>query len=150
MAYKGFIIGHSFVHGLHAHLSHGCSYLLSPVEVAQQLKLDHLISALYIHGMRGGMLTASDFSLPSHQLQISNPDFVLLDFGTNDLASGAHPLTVAAAIMDRAQELIQKYNVKQVYICSALRRSGNLKISPSIHFEEIVQQYNCYLKTSVK
>ena len=142
----GLLIGHSFVHGLASHLSSDPqptgSYL------ARKLNLNRLIQELHMHGERGSRVCSSSFSLPHRLLTRVKPDFVILEFGTNDLAAGAHPFDVAAKLNSIADRLHNQYHVRTVVICSILYRKSHLRNLTRDQFTQAAFDTNSLLKRS--
>ena len=80
MKHTGFLIGHSFVSGLHHHLS--------AESVAHALQISDFVANFHLYDIPGGKRT-----LPSNTIiETSKVDFVIMNFGSNDTASGADPL----------------------------------------------------------
>ena len=145
MPIKGALLGHSFVTSLHSQLSLPPGYVqATPQHVAQQLRISHHVSHLHLLGHRGA--TATDFPLPSilQQLNHKKPRFVIIELGTNDLATGTCPLQVASAVVDIANAILQVRYVHHVVINSILPRSNNLSIPPH-HFLANLHRCNLYL-----
>lgn len=123
------ILGHSFVRGAHDHAANVArSY--SPQELARHFQVHHLCHELHFHGQRGAMaITDSPFPLSRTVIRNVQPDFVILDLGTNDLALGKSPLEVAVELLDIAKILIANYRVKHVTLCSIINRASRLSIT---------------------
>ena len=84
------LLGHSFVSGLHHHMS--VDHPLSPQEVSHHLKLDHLVKNFHLIGKRGSQIMNSSFSLPHELITDIQPALLFLQYGSNDLAAGREPL----------------------------------------------------------
>jgi lysophospholipase L1-like esterase len=91
-------------------------------------------------------VTHPNFSLPHGDLQRYSPDFVILEFGTNDIVNGADPLNIATTIIDIANNLINQYGVHQVFVCSILYRSHKLHGMDPLHFKSQAIKVNSYLR----
>ena len=50
-------------------------------------------------------------------------EFVILEFGTCDLANGTDALSVADAVMNVAHRIIDDFGVRHVTVCSVLHRT---------------------------
>ena len=142
----GLLIGHSFVHSLASHLSPDSqpsgSYL------ARKLNLNKIIDELHMHGERGSRICSSSFALPHRLLKQVKPDFVILEFGTNDLAIGTHPFEVAAKLNRLADRLRSQYHVRTVVICSILYRQSNIHSLTPDQFKDAAFDTNNFIKKS--
>lgn len=145
MCLAGFILGHSFVTGTLHHLSPASSP--SSRRLASLFKVNKTIDKLKIIGKRGARITDPSFSLPQRDLLRYKPSFVILDYGSNDVVSGADPLNIATTIVDLANTLVEKYSVQQVFICSILTRTGTLGCLTPPQFKEAAVRVNKYLRT---
>ena len=133
------LLGHSFVSGLHHHMS--VDHPLSPQEVSHHLKLNHLVKNFHLIGKRGSQIMNSSFSLPHELLTDIQPALLFLQYGSNDLAAGREPLEVATKVVDISRELLQFHSsIKKVAILSALPRGHSAWLNDSI------QRYNGYIK----
>ena len=133
------LLGHSFVSGLHHHMS--VDHPLSPQEVSHHLKLNHLVKIFHLIGKRGSQIMNSSFSLPHELLTDIQPALLFLQYGSNDLAAGREPLEVATKVVDISRELLQFHSsIKKVAILSALPRGHSAWLNDSI------QRYNGYIK----
>ena len=158
----GCVLGHSFVASLHSHLS-SCSSsrqgdarprvsdryipetrkLISPQQIAVELRLDDLVDAFHLMGTRGAKITNSNFELPLRDLVQSRSDFVIINYGTNDLVSGISPLTVATKVLDIAKTLLRRVpTVKHIIICSAVNRQATIN---NRNFDEVAFDFDNYL-----
>ena len=131
MPVKVCVLGHSFVSGLLHHLSAGGGSNPSPTQIAKQLKLDKLISEFHLIGERGAKILNSNFALPP--LHFIQPDIIILQYGSNDLAAGSPPLSVATRIVDIAHLLLRKYpSIKAVVVLSILPRTNIIQLNDNI------------------
>lgn len=144
----GLLLGHSFVHSLHSHLTPDNS--LSGAAIARKLNIEQIIQEFHMQGDRGARVCSSAFTLPHRLLQRLRPDFVILDYGTNDLAIGTPPFEVAAKLVELAEKLRKQYHVAAVAICSIINRDrGIYNLSPS-QFAAAAYQVNNYLRNFVQ
>ena len=134
------LLGHSFVSGLLHHLSNNLSEP-TPLQISEMLRLDNLVREFHLFGKRGTMLFNQSFQLPYSNLQYIQPDLVMLQYGSNDLAAGITPLEVSAKVVDLAREIIiNVISVQKVVVLSALCRSESQPLNEKIY------QYNGLLK----
>ena len=123
---RGMIIGHSFVAGLADHLAgqHGLpdGKYRSPSEVASDLRVSDQMDGVFLSGVGGASLCDGRYKLPTIAIDNERPHFVVLQFGTNDLACGVPPYEVACEVLNTAHELVMDYGVMRVVICGALYR----------------------------
>ena len=147
----GLLLGHSFVHSLHSHLTPTTSTRNpSGFTIAKRLRIHEIVDEFHMQGERGSRICSSSFTLPHRLLQRLRPDFVILDFGTNDLASGTPPFEVAAKLVHLADRLRSQYHVDSVVICSVINRERHIRhLSPS-QFAAAAYQVNNYLKNFVE
>jgi len=141
MPLSGVLIGHSFVSGLYDHLCHKTKRCLHTTDLPKQFRVDDRIPHFHMIGQRG--LTVAAANIPLSLAHI-HPDFVIIDAGTNDLAAGAAPLSVATTLIDIASTLLQQ-GVKHVTICSILYRNNNMQMTPD-HFQHQTNMFNTILK----
>ena len=133
------VLGHSFVHRLQEFLKQSSQW-------QSNLNLAAAGHNVYFFG-RGGLQFPRLLQLLS---QACAPiyDLVVLEFGTNDLASGCPVELLVDRAIAVAQTLLEKYRVKQVVfveICS--RFAGKYPCSPSFNLE--ARQYNEALRRQV-
>lgn len=140
----GVIIGHSFVSGLYDHLQNKTHQHLHPVDVANQFRVADHVAELWLLGERGLRVLDTSFIPTTHITQI-HPQFVIIDAGTNDLATGASPLSVASALLEVATTLINQHHTLHVTLCSILHRANNIKMTP-FQFQELANTHNNILK----
>ena len=140
----GLLLGHSFVQGLHSHLTHTTRD--SPTAISRSLQLHHIVRELHIHGERGARICSSSFTLPHRLLLQIRPDFVILDYGTNDLVSGSSPFQVAAKMVKIAERLRTQYSVRSVVICSVINRHSHLRSLTTEKFADAALKLNLLLK----
>ncbi len=126
MAMNGMVLWHNFVSGLDDHL-HSVYPQIPPsmfeLHTAQELNVSNNLANMYLHGQWGA--TLKTFTLHTLFTFYVTPDLVLLEFGTNDLAQGMHPVTVASQIFDLAEHLHQLYG-SVVGVLSVLPRVRHL------------------------
>lgn len=140
----GLVLGHSFVHSIHSHLKNSSHN--SPADIARTLHLHYIISELHMHGIRGARICHTSFSIPHDLLLQSTPDFVILDFGSNDLASGSSPFQVASRLIQLAERLRSQYHVRSIVICSVLHRQAHLRTLSPQQFSAAALQLNSLMK----
>ena len=142
----GLLIGHSFVHSLMTHLSFDSQPTGS--FLARKLNIERIVSQFHMHGERGSRICSRSFTLPHRLLQRVKPDFVILDFGTNDIVNGTHPFDVAAKLLQLADRFHSQYHVNTVVICSVINRQSRLNdLSPS-QFASAAFDLNDFVKQS--
>lgn len=140
----GLLLGHSFVHGLLSHLTAGSS--ATGATIARKLHVSNILHAFHMHGQRGAQICNDDFLLPHSLITRVKPDFVILDYGTNDLAAGTPPFTVATKLMHLAHQLRSQYHVACVMICSTLNRDCHLSTMTPSQFATAAYELNNYLR----
>ena len=140
----GMLIGHSFVQGLQQHLDPRNQ--ASPSEMARKLSVHRIIHSFHFYGQRGAQVCSRSFVLPHRLLTHTNPDFVILDLGSNDLASGIPPFQVATKLLELADILRSRYHVNTVIIASVLHRETHLRHITPAQFSTAAYQTNNYLK----
>lgn len=98
-------------------------------------------------GRRGAFITTLHLPSLARQVGSIQPDFVILQFGANDLADRIHPFLVAERIVALAK-LIQKEHpkIKNIFINSELNRSARIKI-PQHKFHYGLATYNDILNS---
>jgi len=138
------VVGHSFVSGLRHHLSNTTPD--TPIHMAEQINISKHVKYLHLLGTPGLKLNTI-----KHQTQMAvsistkQPQLVIIDAGTNDLAGGDDPLITAVHLVDFAKHVIETYNVKHVILCSALHRNNHIHTTP-VEFDNIVHTFNTALK----
>ena len=101
------------------------------MQISKYLKLDKLVSEFHLIGERGAKILNSNFDLPP--LHFIQPDIIILQYGSNDLAAGSPPLSVATRIVDIAHLLLSKYpSIKAVVVLSILPRSNITHLNDNI------------------
>ena len=133
------ILGHSFVSGYKDHLkfhSHHGQHL-SPHEIATHFRVSNIVNEVHLCGINGAKVCEGTF-ISNDFLERIQPEVCILDIGSNDLAAGTPPLTVADRLVDIATRLISRHHVKVVIVCSVLYRTARV---PS-QFHELVHSYN--------
>ena len=144
LGFTAAVIGQSFISGLLAHLS-GRHDTISHHQVARKLRLHDLVSTLHLIGERGVKVTDNSFRLPLEDLNNVNPEILVMNYGTNDLASGVAPINVAVKVVDLAQLLYNEItSIKTITICSAIPRAGNYHMSEH-NMESAIFDFNKYL-----
>jgi hypothetical protein len=147
MAYggiTGMLLGHSFVVGTLHNLSPASRP--STRRLAALLHVNHTVNHIKLVGERGARITHPNFTLPEAYLRHYQPDFVILEYGTNDIVSGSDPLHIATTIVDLANTLLSTYGVDQVLICSILHRTRHLRNITPMQFKEKARAVNSYLR----
>ena len=92
------------------------------------------------------MLFNQSFQLPFSNLQYIQPDLVMLQYGSNDLAAGITPLEVSAKVVDLAREIIiNVILVQKVVVLSALRRSVSESLNEKIYQSGTNINFKTYL-----
>jgi len=130
-----FYIGHSYVSSLADHLQNFCPSPLGPDTAANLMGISNHFGHLHLHGQSGAaILDANSFSVPYSALHFHRPQVALLEFGSNDLARGAEPLSVSSAILDLAKELTN-LGVRRVVVFGPLLRTANLSVSPEVMWD---------------
>lgn len=116
--------------------------------MARAMRLNNIIDKLYIRGIRGLSATNSNsyLSIPTTILR-QRPTYLIVNIGTNDLASGICPLEVASTIVDCVHTIIRDWDIKHVYLCSALPRTTRIGQNTQAQFQELVYRFNHYLQT---
>jgi len=109
--------------------------------MAKQFRVDHRVPHLHLVGERGIKVTST--FIP-HTVSLIQPDFVIIDVGTNDLAAGATPLSVASTLFEVCTSLILHHAVLHVTLCSALYRDSNIHTTPQL-FKHNVNLFNTIL-----
>ena len=135
------LLGHSFVSGLLHHLS--CiSPNPSPQQISIYLKLNDLVTEFHLIGKRGAILSP-DFTLPLPSLTNIKPTIEMMQYGSNDLARGKDPLSVASKVIDLCHEILHSVNACQI---SAIPRINRSDPSSSESLTKSIYNYNGYLK----
>lgn len=101
------LLGHSFVRSLDDHYRHmfkGPMHLLE-TWIAEDLKVSGNIAQIYLHGQGGA--TVGNFEIPKVFLRNVKADLIILDMGTNDLASDQTVMDVCQGIERLAKCLLQ-------------------------------------------
>lgn len=140
----GLLVGHSFVHGLHSHLSPH-NQPSTGHSLARALHIHSIVQEFHLHGERGARLCSPTFALPTHLLTRARPDFVILDLGSNDIATGTPPFDVAAKLIQITDILISQYHVRCVVMCSIVNRQSHIAM-PADQFATAAYQLNHYLR----
>ena len=138
------LIGHSFVYGLQQHLDPRDQ--ASPSEIARKLSIHRIVHSFHLYGQRGAQVCSRSYALPHRQLTHVKPDFVILDLGSNDLASDIPPFQVATKLVELAHTLRSRYHVNTVIISSILNRQAHLKHITPEQFATAAYQTNNYVK----
>ena len=84
--------------------------------------------------------------MPHRLLTQIKPDFVILDLGSNDLASGTPTFQVATKLVEFADILRSRYHVNRVIISSVLNREAHLRHITPEQFSTAAYQTNHYIK----
>jgi hypothetical protein len=142
MEVVGCLIGHSFVSGLHQHLSGRLHHYATPRDCAKELKISNLVKDLHLIGMRGATIVNNPMLIPKNELLVTKPDFVIINCGTNDMAKGIPPLNVAMELFETAQKLLLESEIKHVILCSAIYRSKGLHFHSETEFCSVVDIFN--------
>ena len=125
MQMKGAVLGHSMVAGLFDHLSYRRQHAhLSARQVAREMSCSTKVLELHLIGERGA--SAIGYSVPL-VLNDIRPNFCVLHLGSNDLARGAPALEVAMAVVNLAEQLLERDHVDHVAICSVLPRTRSFR-----------------------
>jgi hypothetical protein len=124
----GLVLGHSFVKSFHHHIANKIGSF-SPHRLAEHLQVHHLVKDLHFAGYGGACAMSDPLPFSSRKIRSIRPDFIVLDLGSNDLASGTPPLDLAVRIVDIAKFLVEHYHVRHVAICSLVNRTAGLSIS---------------------
>ena len=81
----------------------------SPLEVASDLRVSDQMDGVFLSGVGGASLCDGRYKLPTIAIDNERPHFVVLQFGTNDLACGVPPYEVACEVLNTAHELVMDY-----------------------------------------
>lgn len=148
---SGLILGHSFVRRFGNFLGVSSSNAASRRRVPKLLGMGHIIHQVAIKGIPGGKVK---YLTVPNELWYFTPDFVVIDIGSNDLASGECPLKTASDLVDFSKRLIYEYGVKNVYICTALYRGRNAVPDEKtfakkvVHYNDILKNF-CAVETNI-
>lgn len=137
------VLGHSFVSGFAHHLQTMHSSTLSPSDVAFHLGVDNSCKRVHLIGFRGAHISRLYHGHFSDQIQ---PQLVIIDCGSNELACGQPPLEVASNIVDCAKHLLSYSCVKKVLVCSLLVRTKKTGHFTNEQFAKNVNMCNHYIK----
>ena len=134
----GAIFGHSFVSGLDDHFTCGGKRQVTPTEVACRLSISDRVDQFHLVGRRGAQIMRG----LSHDgpLRAIKPSYAIIDVGTNDIARGMPVLNVVVAVIELAKEMITRYGVVHVTVCSVLHRDTPVDINAR------VDRYNAILR----
>ena len=126
--------------GLDDHFTCGGKRHVPPTEVAFRLSISDRVDQFHLVGRRGAQIMRGlDHDGP---LRAIKPSYVILDVGTNDSARGMPVLNVAVAVIELAQDIIARYGVVHVTVCSVLHRDTPVDINTRI------DRYNAILRDS--
>ena len=135
MKFVGCLVGHSFVSGLRAHLIvHGRNNSPQNTQqtrsesriIAKKLRLNELLDSLHLIEYNGTQICKMRAYISPLKC-MTNPDFILLNLGTNDLAVGTPPLEVAIRLVEVSKTLMKEIpSVKQIVLISAIPRYKNM------------------------
>ena len=139
---SGVIVGHSFVSKLRNQFRDRNGTFPNPEGNARKLRVDKSFRKLYIAGTPGGRILP-EYDIP-REIREYHPNVVVIDNGSNDLANGAPPLTVACKLVEVAKEIVRKFGADRVVLCASLKR-GKARI-PVNKFNENVVLFNTILK----
>ena len=134
--WNGAIVGHSFVSSASDHLRSP-----SPAATAKLLNISEKCSTLYMIGERGACILDDTFHLPYDLLNL-RPDFVVLEYGSNDLACGAATDCVSERVVALANSVVNMGIARLVMVCGVLPRIGRLSLPSGVVFDNIVTDYN--------
>lgn len=129
MDMKGVLFGHSFVVSLRDHLHHMTRCQLSPVQITNTLRMNDIVDSLHLTGIRGMKIMDPHFILPLSEINSTEPNFIILEAGTNDL-DDHEPEEIAKRLIQLAKELLNAGKIKIVTICSLLRRESTMSKDP--------------------
>ena len=115
----GCLVGHSFVTGLRAHfIVHGRNNSPHNTQqsrsesriIVKKLRLNELLDSLHLIGYNGAqMCKMGAYISPLKCVTKINPDFILLNLGTNDLAARTPPLEVAVRLVEVSKTLMKEF-----------------------------------------
>ena len=106
-----------------------------------------LVTEFHLIGKRGAMILSPDFTLPLPSLTNIKPTIVMIQYGSNDLARGKDPLSVASKVIDLCHEILHSVNACQkVVVLSAIPRINRSDPSSSESLTKSIYNYNGYLK----
>ena len=147
MARIGCVLGHSFVSSIADHIATRHHGINNPKLVARELKLNGLLKELHLIGERGACVMHQHFQAPIDLCCHIRPHFVLLQYGSNDLAKGCLPLEVATKVVDIAHVILDACpSVKHVKILSVINRTGNLLLPEGVTFSSQCYDFNKRMK----
>ncbi len=137
-----FVWGHSFVRNYRKYLeNHDKSDFPIETYAAQHIKVSDKFDQVHFCGTSGAKIMEV-ISIPNFKLRNFRPELVIMDIGTNDLAAGYKIRNIVQAILDLVLTFIQTYHVKQVIICSCLKREHGLRNLTMCQFEDLVYYFN--------
>ena len=145
MSLTGVVLGHSFVYGLAQTVHRSLDEDFWPSQVAYHFRVSHHYDNVHLIGQRGAKV--GDIMPLYRSANLSSADCVLLDVGSNDLASGESPLNVAAGILHAARRILKDHHVKHVAVCSILYRERAIGQMSAANFQDLVHKTNTYLRT---
>ena len=126
------VLGHSFIHRLHTFLLRNFN-----AHIAENLSLPGDLEIRW-HGI-GGRTVSKTIRFDLHVVKEFAPNIVLLQIGTNDLATTS-AVETGSAIEDLSRLLHESYGVQVVCVCQTIYRQN----SPS--FNKQVDLLTKYLK----
>lgn len=143
------VFGASFVSGLLDHLQYGSPVRLSPRDIASRLRVGRVVKEVHLAGVGGDRIMDVNLKqLPSHMTKTLavGPTIIILNYGSNDLTRGSHPLDVAVKTHDLAETLLTDYpTVQHVVLCSVIHRTHNLGVLSKESFQEKSYLLNGFL-----
>lgn len=148
------IIGHSFVSRLQK-----CSFLEDHEAISRRLaefmKVSNFIPHIHALGISGANVSNTYLNKFRNEVIAVNPSFVIIQLGSNDLANGTPPLSVASTLVDFAKDLLAS-GIKMIVICSVLPRSTyrnpaslDHKLLLDINIFNRVLYHFCYVEASI-
>jgi lysophospholipase L1-like esterase len=132
------IVGHSFVKRYATWIgSHDKMAPPSPSHVCNRVTD---LQFLGVSGLKSNQLHEDDYIF-----QASRHDIVIVDCGSNDLARGESPISVANNVLLFSRRCIEN-GAKMAVITSILPRTQNIRCSPE-DFRQMTKQYNSHMMT---
>lgn len=114
------------------------------------LRLSNNVSTITLLGRRGATVNDLPNILVDEVFTRNACDFLVIDCGSNDLATNAYPLghpfgplAVSVRLYDYAKSILRSTPVKHIILCSALYRSAGISCSP----EDFRLKVNLFNKT---
>ena len=95
----------------------------NPTEFGKLLRVDKHVEQVFTHKISGGLARKLDISLVD-RFKCTKPHFVVLEYGSNELARKEKPRNIANDILELAVKLKQQHKFDLIILCSVLYRTG--------------------------